>query len=111
MREGLIVCGMSVLYVSVYVCCMYYVCTYVLYVYMYIHMCIRMHVCGICICNSLSIIYVHICVRMSHGITDHFFFPVQVPTKYNGVGLSNTQVGGAWWEGLDPRVGSTCRFM
>ena len=142
-------CGMSVLYVSVYVCCMYYVCTYVLYVYVYtytcmwymyvicicnslfiiyvcimyvcmcymymcIRMCIRIHVCGICmlcICNSLSIIYVHICVRMSHSITDRFFFPVQVPTKYNGVGLSNTQVGGAWWEGLDPRGGSTCRFM
>ena len=110
MREGLIVCGMNVLYVSVYVCCMYYVCTYVLYVYVYTYTCMwYMYV--ICIYNSLFIIYVCICVRMSHSITDRFFFPVQVPTKYNGVGLSNTQVGGARWKGLDPLGGSTCRFM
>ena len=94
-----------------YVLCMY-VCVICIYVYTYVFTYACMwYMYVICICNSLSIIYVHICVRMSHGITDHFFFPVQVPTRYNGVGLSNTQVGGAWWEGLDPRGGSTCRFM
>ena len=35
----------------------------------------------------------------------HWSSLVQVPTEYNGVGLTNTQVGGARREGLDPLVG------